>query len=669
MNKQKKQIEHMIKNHLTKAYFIVFLILVIWGCKSEKADSLKDFRIAFMADVHFQEIYGGFSDIDSTICINPNNNKAVTMRTMQAQLNSSRLFNENNFAFIAALDDIVTRGVKYVILPGDFTDNGQPMNVKGVKRILDEYSSKYGLKFLMTTGNHDPSRPYTTDGGHDDFMGKGGKPQAVMSKAGMFVSNNENELPVQISSDVKNLGYREIVNSLSDYGFFPKKEYLFWETPFNTLNPENYNFQDAVENSDLEKRMFEINPNAMKVPDVSYLVEPVKGLWLLAIDANVYVPNDEVSVENEDGTNYSGSTIGYNQLVEYKKYLLPWVKTVAERAEKYGKILVAFSHYPMVEYYDDSSWEIEQLFGPKGMQMHRMPSEHVSELFADAGVKIHFGGHMHLNDSGIRKTPKGNSLLNIQISSLAAYPSAYKLLTIRNNTLMEVETIRIDSVPRFSELFDLYRVEHNFLEQSKDKNIWNKDILNAKNYHEYVSWHLKELVRLRSFREDWPEDLFYLLSNSTGADLLVLTQLDDVELNQFIKNLSLGKSNNFFEKWPDIMQRVQQIVVDNNLSIGQFEKWSGFDLVYDFYRLKNGDELAFRDIGEDRLKQYRLLTELFQIRKNEVFENQKSPNEVNIIQKMGLLFKVIDNFTKAVASNHFEYDLKSGGIRNLVGVD
>ena len=63
---------------------------------------------------------------------------------------------KNYFAFLAALDDVAKRGVKYVVMPGDFSDDGQPLNVKGVKKILESYKEKYGLRFILTTGNHDP---------------------------------------------------------------------------------------------------------------------------------------------------------------------------------------------------------------------------------------------------------------------------------------------------------------------------------------------------------------------------------------------------------------------------------------------------------------------------------------------------------------------------------
>jgi 3',5'-cyclic AMP phosphodiesterase CpdA len=62
-----------------------------------------------------------------------------------------------------------------VVLPGDFSDDGQPMNVRGLKNILNEYTQKYDITFLATTGNHDPVRPFAQEAGKTDFLGTNGQ--------------------------------------------------------------------------------------------------------------------------------------------------------------------------------------------------------------------------------------------------------------------------------------------------------------------------------------------------------------------------------------------------------------------------------------------------------------------------------------------------------------
>ncbi|MFT6811228.1 MAG: hypothetical protein ACJA01_004476, partial [Saprospiraceae bacterium] len=460
------------------------------------------------------------------------------------------------------------------------------------------------------------------------------------------------------------LGYEGIVNIFQNNGFFPNQNYLYWETPFSKYNSEDYTFDQAKEEADLKRRVYTIQPNSMIVPDVSYLVEPIDGLWLLAIDGNVYIPKNEVSNLNENASNYNGSSIGYNSVIEHKKHIVDWVKSVGQRAEKNGKTLVAFSHYPIVEYYDGASAEIIRLFGENSMQLHRNPSEEIAEIFSEAGIKIHFAGHMHSNDTGINRGVNGTSIVNVQVPCMASYLPGYKLLTIREKHLMEVETIVIDSIPRFNELFDLYQIEHDYLESIQAENIWEENVLSAKNYREFVNWHLKELIRLKNFKKDWPKDLYNYLSSATGKDILILSQIDDPDLI----SLYFKEPDHNFSLNEDVRDqaiiKATQLALKNNLNIEEFEAWDGKDLVIDFYRLKNADALAFEDIGINRLKQYELLNEAFRLRLESI--DNKTEDLQGII-RMADLFSIMHKFSNGAPAIHFMLDLEKGEIKDLSG--
>jgi 3',5'-cyclic AMP phosphodiesterase CpdA len=99
----------------------------------------KPVQIAFLSDVHFQDLYGSFSDNDFKGIINPKTGKPTILRTMDSQLHSTRIFNENYFAFLKALDDIAAKGIKIVAMPGDFSDDGQAYNLRGLHKILENY--------------------------------------------------------------------------------------------------------------------------------------------------------------------------------------------------------------------------------------------------------------------------------------------------------------------------------------------------------------------------------------------------------------------------------------------------------------------------------------------------------------------------------------------------
>ncbi|WET02604.1 metallophosphoesterase [Flavobacterium sp. YJ01] len=600
---------------------ILVLLLSLNSCKSQQ-NVKKEVQIAFIADVHLQDIFAKFEDNDYKGIKNPKTGEYANIRTMNAQLHSTRIFNENYFAFFEALNDIVKRNIKQVVLPGDFSDDGQPVHVRGLRKILNEYSKKYAISFFVTTGNHDVVRPFSQDAAKTDFLGKGGKEQIITSSKNNF-NKNKSELEPVITEDIKNWGYKETINEMRDFGFFPKKNDLYWETPFSNYTYEQYNFEKGQKESALEKRTYLIKNTNLFLPDASYLVEPVKGIWLLAIDANAYVPNEKLSGLPNNPNDFSGANTGYNNVLIYKSHLINWVKKVSAEAKQKGKILIAFSHYPMVEFNDDASPELKQLFGANKMQLQRVPNEEVAQQFADAGIQIHFGGHMHINDTGVRTSAKGNTLFNIQTPSLAAYMPAYKILKIHSETEFEVETIVIGKVPNFNSLFPFYEEEYAHLEGIKNNDIWNKEILKAKDYAAFTNWHLKELVRLRFLPEDFPADLLKSIEKLSGRDLLELNK-NQSEINKDLKA--------------------------NSLTISDFELWNGFDMIFDFYRLKSADELAFKEIGKQRLKQYDLIC-----------KQLKKSNDPQLVLWAEIFWKTMNG----QPSDHFKIDLKNNKIDNL----
>ncbi|MDR7210322.1 metallophosphoesterase [Flavobacterium piscis] len=636
---------------LIRLGLLLFLVLNTNIATAQKKANLEGVQVAFLSDVHLQDLFGTFSDNDYHGILNPKNGKYTLMRTMASQLHSTRIFNENYFAFIAALEDIAKRKIKYVALPGDYTDDGQPIHVRGLEEILDQYRKKYNIEFFITTGNHDPVGPFAQESGKEDFLGKDGKSQPIYSKTDLYKPNLNLEQPVVVTADIAKMGYLGITEGLKNFGFYPNKKYKFWATPFSTYNSQNYSYDKAVQAALLSNRVYDVAPG-YEVPDVSYVVEPVEGLWLMAIDGNVYIPKKNATADTKDPKNYSEASTGYNNVLSNKKHLIKWVEVISAQARQQGKTLIAFSHFPMIDFNDDASAEIKELLGTNKWQLNRVPVEEVARVFADAGLKIHFGGHMHINDTGMRTTAKGNTLVNIQTPSLAAYIPAYKLLTIKKENLVDIQTITINEVPRYNELFDLYKMEYQFLETQNTKDIWNIDILKTKNYHDFTDFHLKELVRLRFLADDWPSSFKDFILNVSGEDLLVLANINsDQDFDMVLKN-----RNNLKKEWKEAEDKMEKVLAENNLKREDFN-WTGYDFLVDFYRFRSADELALVDVGEARARQYKVLSQLF-------FGNHKedSSKEKPLQNQMRLFLIIFNKFMHEVPADHFTYDLKTGGI-------
>jgi predicted MPP superfamily phosphohydrolase len=576
----------------------------------------KPVQIAFLSDVHFQDLYGSFSDNDFKGIINSKTRKPTILRTMDSQLHSTRIFNENYFAFLKALDDIAAKGIKIVAMPGDFSDDGQTYNIRGLKKILDQYHKKYGIDFYITTGNHDPVGPFRQDAGKDDFLGQDGNPLGIYSKENIGKTKNK-----IITKDIAESGYLEILDDLKDFGFYPQKANLFWGTPFNFQSVKNYSYEKALQSAYYSQRMYEVS-KGFSVPDLSYVVEPVKGVWMIAIDGNTYIPKNLNEAPN-NLSNYKGASIGYNNVLTHKKHLMEWVKKITQEAKLNGKTVIAFTHYPMIDFNDRATNEIKNLLGEKKWQLERVPQEDVAKVFAEAGLQIHFAGHMHINDTGIRKF--GNKMLvNVQVPSLAAYLPAYKILTIKSPDQLEIQTEVLHDVSNFDELFPLYEKEYETLKKDTNKILWNRDILKSKSYHDFMLFHLKELVRLRMIPDDWPKDFIEKAEKLNGEDLLLL-----------------------------ILNKTQ--LKEKGIHSETFKKWNFEDLLLDLYKFQSADELAKKDIPKERLQQYEMLEKIYQ-------ENQ---SQDQFIVQLKSVFKILSLLSNGDPADHFEIDLKRQSIRRL----
>lgn len=646
-----------------------------------------ELRIAFMPDVHFHDIYAQFNDDSFQGLPNSVSGKNATIRTLSAELNSTRLFNENYFAFIAALDDIVARGIKWVALPGDFSDDGQQVHMRGLAKILDHYHQQYDIEFFATPGNHDPVRPFAHPAGKSDYLGVGGQPQRIFSRGAeecvgytedSALLKTQQPLATICTEEVKELGYKGIVEQLAPHGFYPKANYLYWESPYSDYTAASYDFDTALRQADLTARQYTIcsegtdaqttnnlTAHCVAMPDTSYLVEPVEGLWLLAIDANVYLPKVEGfnTQQPSHPDNFFGSgNAGYNKMFSHKRHVIDWVSDIVERAEHAGKKLIAFSHFPMTEFYDGQSATIADYFGADTFQLARTPQSQVSHALADLGLKIHVGGHMHMNDTGFTRNADGQFLFNIQAPSIAAYVPAYKILSLKNDNNIEVQTVVLDDVPRFNELFEHYRQEYQALKQHAPTQLWNEDILNAKTYKEFTQWHITELTRQRFLPKEWPQTTRDLLLSLSGQDLLILSQLSKQDQVNTLSDLAIDKLKNS-EVWGDAWQKAFVLCDSRDLELSDFAKWNGFTLAVDFYRLRNAGQLALHDIDTTQLAQYHLLTEVLA---NQATQAAKINAQVSVIaQQFGAIFYLLEQFQHGQPDDHFLLNMSEGTITQL----
>lgn len=674
-------------------FLIISLLFSVSSCQAappEPPTRIEEISIAFMPDIHFHDIYGQLSDdtFQGLPTHTTQGMQRASIRSMRAQLHSTRLFNENYFALLSALDDIAKRNIKYVALPGDFSDDGQPLHMRGLKSILDKYHRQYGIEFFAAPGNHDPTRPFSHPAGKSDYLGSDGKEQPVFSLQHPLCTkksrnNDMHKHAVICSDEVQELGYKPIMDLLGEQGFYPKASYRYFETPYSSNQKLKYDFLTAMHDAQFDNRHYEIchqgaggkykqahYSDCYQVADSSYLVEPVSGLWLLAIDANVYQPKKGSSGNKEYPENFLGSSdAGYNKVITHKTHLLEWITDVAKRAQAQNKTVIAFSHFPMQEFYDGAGNDIAQLMGEQKFQLSRKPTTNTSRMLADTGLKIHVAGHMHINDTGVYRGDNGKVLFNIQAPSLAAYIPAYKILTLKPDQQIEVETIVLKEVPRFDELFAHYRTEWNYLRTIDAPDMWNKDILQAKNYHQFTEWHLRELARLRFLPQEWPADIRELLMQLNGAQLLTVAQLKaDISLEQVEELIGNQHQDKSLQRdWQRAIKQAAAVAKKNGLTLDSFATWTGKELSVDFYRLWSADQLALKDIDPQRFAHYELLAQQFLLSTTDPAAARNPTDRPRYLyqEKLGKLLKILVQFSGDAPSDHFLLELNTGKIKPL----
>lgn len=459
---------------------IKFLIIWLCGLFSVFGRAQQIPKIAIISDAHIQDVMG----------------HPETVRTLQVQVQSTRLFNENIFALKAALDDIARQHISLVLITGDMTDDGQLLNQEAAQQILDQYERQYGMQFFLTPGNHDPKAPFGMQMKGKDYLQDDGSTLTIVSDSSY--DDPRSKSPVYVDTLMRSAGYQEEIRCYANNGYFPQRKYLYWACPFSDNDYPHYQYERALSQSQLSNRYRMVA--GVRVIDPSYVVEPVKGLWLLSIDPGVYLP-----MKGEDGSvAFQNSSVGYNLLLSYKKGLLQWIRTVAAQAHRYGKTLIAFSHYPLVDYNDGATPVIKAAWGSHVFDVDRVPSVAVTDSLLQAGIRLHFAGHMHVNDTGIFHDKEGNSLYNIQVPSLATGMPAYKTVQVLPGNRFHIQTILLDSVPGFNSLFPRYAKEYQYEQQHEGKVIWSKEALKSKNYQEFCDWQLQDLTRNRFVPRDLP---------------------------------------------------------------------------------------------------------------------------------------------------------------------
>ena len=547
-------------------------------------------RIAVIADAHFHDPGGD--------CGLPGIGMAPAFRRLAETARSTRLFNESATALRRALDDVAARGIRLVVLLGDYSDDGQIATLAGLARLLDGYRQRHGIAFFAVPGNHDIFGP---DGRHRSkrFLAAGGGYGIVTSDPGFRDAEADR---VWVSGAMYCQGYPQGLRALPGVGFFRSDDYLHWETPFGTSDAPAARHHAIMAPGGAVHRLM----------DASYLVEPAEGLWLMMIDANVFVPRGEAAADG-----YADSTdAGWTAMLRHKRFVLDWMAGVAARARALGKCLLTFSHYPALGPLDGSWAEERATLGASGLS-RRIPEASASDAVLATGIGVHFSGHLHINDTS-RLRRGGEVLVNVSLPSLVAYPAAYKIVTPGAGGI-GVQTVEIGDMALDPAIMARYRAE------AAQTGLKAGRLLGAADYGALLWEHAGHLVARRHLRREWPADLAALVTGSSLADLAAMA-LDggDPQGRAGAADAAAMPALEFLEDW---------------------------------YRLRMGGELAATAIAPDRLRLYRRIARLV----------AAAPASRAPAARLAGLFRLFERYLAGLPSRDFTIDRRTGEIARQQG--
>lgn len=460
-------------------------------------------RFAVLADPHYFDLFPDYA-MDG---VEVGGRRGAAVHTLADSAISTRLFNEGYFALPAALDQCAAHGLRTIVIAGDLSDDGQQSAMAGAVALLRQYEARHGMRFFLTPGNH-------------DAHGMSGRDitRRLLNADGSFTTVSSADAASQagltgpyLQTAGQRCGtYPALLEQWHDFGLMRRPEDCHWESPFGSDDaPASRYFTLYSPDGKSEHRQL----------DLSYLVEPEEGLWLLSIDANIYAPRNGYQHNDQPEAFEDSTGAGWPALVRHKPFLLDWMADVARRADALGKTLICFSHYPMVDPLDGTSAFESALMGDT-MSVRRTPSAEVSRRLCATGIASHFSGHMHIYDrAGVEA--EGNRLTNYAMPSLVAFPGVFAIGEASGRALsLHLERLELDT---HSALFPAYRTE---MAELGDMTDW----LEAGTYSHYLLAQIGEQVKRRQLPGEWPEPLGAFLRRARLAD--VLAMLDGSDSNE-----------------------------------------------------------------------------------------------------------------------------------------
>lgn len=233
-----------------------------------------------------------------------------------------------------------------------------------------------------------------------------------------------------LTKDGELLCHQQVANALGELTRAGKKVYVI-NGNHDVYNPNSYRYSGATQTrvtnvspSDFKKiysafgysQAIATDPNSL-----SYVVEPMNGLRIIAMDSCKYA-----------SSNTSPVTSG--ALPDSR---LNWIKSQIQNATASGKTIIGMMHHGIVPHFSAQPTYFPEYVLDNYAQ--------VGQTLSSLGLKVVFTGHFHAQNIS-RANYGPNSLLDIETGSLVTYPIPYRSVQLTpDRTKLKITTTNVIS--------------------------------------------------------------------------------------------------------------------------------------------------------------------------------------------------------------------------------
>ncbi|HKL13191.1 MAG TPA: metallophosphoesterase [Halanaerobiales bacterium] len=209
---------------------------------------------------------------------------------------------------------------------------------------------------------------------------------------------------------------------------FNTKDFTNTNIPREIISPQD--FINIYKNCGYSEAIYQ-DDNSL-----SYIVEPIKGLWLVMIDSCIYHSKDHYHVCNG----------------RIRESTQKWLDNILDIAIKKNKAVMGVLHHSLLEHYQGQNRFFSKYIVDDFNEL--------STKFAAQNMKVVFTGHHHAQDIVKKEFENNTFIYDIETSSLIAYPNAFRIVEINSNNEIFIKSYYLKNINSFQGDFSNYTKNH-----------------------------------------------------------------------------------------------------------------------------------------------------------------------------------------------------------------